>query len=92
MLTTKDVVKHIGENGVFKAVMVPGTHFGFIWHGGAYIDTIRESLTGNFVIDGKVYNYGDECINVWDYSKNETEFPFDDNEALVSAINEWMQN
>lgn len=90
MFTAKDVVKRVADNGVFKTVMMPETDFGFIWHGGAYIDTILKSSMGSLEIDGTWYQYGDECINVWDYSKNETEFPFDDDETLVSTINDWM--
>jgi hypothetical protein len=70
---------------------IPGTGFGFVWHGGSYIDMIREDSFGTFVIDGKSYKYGEECINVWDYGRDEPMIEFGDNEAFLNEVTEWLE-
>lgn len=69
---------------------IPGTPHGFIWHGGAYIDSIRQSVNGTFEADGSPWIYGEECINVWDYEADEPEIKFTDKDGLIRVITEWM--
>lgn len=84
-------VKESYADGVKVMVArIPGTIHGLIWHGGAYVDTIRESVTGNYNLDGSYWVYGEECINVWDYETDRSEIEFGDKEGLIRVITEWM--
>lgn len=89
-ISTEDVrtIKVMGGDAM--VAIVPGTYWGFIWHGGAYIDVIRESWTGTFVIDNIAYYYGEQNINVWDYDTGRPMIPWQDAEQFVNTINEWM--
>lgn len=75
----------------FKLVaLIPGTPFGFVWYGGSYIDSIRQSTTGRFNFEGTWYRYGEECINVWDYEKGELTVPFNP-DSMIAEITAYME-
>lgn len=88
MLITKIL---IGDT-VYKMAKSEGEGVAFIWAGGAYIDMIvSDSRWGNdLLIDGKVWGYSDQNINIWDYENDCPEFDWDDDTALILAIQEWM--
>lgn len=75
-------------------VLTPGSEYAFVWQGGCYIDIyIRTQLHADnhgIVIDGNRFFIGDECINVWDYSKKAPEIEWLDAEEYVYVINEWL--
>jgi len=77
------------DEGFRLVALIPGTPFGFVWHGGAYIDSIRESTTGQFEINGIAYRYGEECINVWDYETDNLRVPFG-SDAMIAEITEYI--
>lgn len=91
MITAEDI-RTLGDSdrhGPMMVAMFPWSNFGFVWHGGAYIDQIVESSMGTFELNGKFYRYGDICINVWDYVKKEPTIRYGDKEALAFVINEF---
>lgn len=70
---------------------VPGTYWGFVWHGGNYIDVIRQSSTGTYSVEGVTYCYGEQNICVWNYETGTREIAWMDKEAFVSTLNNWME-
>jgi hypothetical protein len=70
---------------------VPGTYWAFVWHGGTYVDVIRQSTTGTYSIGGVPYFYSDLCINVWDYDNERPLIEFGDIDEYVRVINEWIE-
>jgi hypothetical protein len=82
-------VKVMGGNAM--VAVVPGTYWGFVWHGGAYIDVIRQSSMGTFELNGIAYFYGEQNINVWDYDTGMPMIPWQDKEQFVNTINEWVE-
>lgn len=65
----------------------------FIWAGGPYIDMIVKSSNGvGWMIDGSLWNWSDQNINVWDYETGSPEFDWDDDESLIRTIEEWMSS
>lgn len=70
---------------------MPGSNFAFIWHGGAYIDEIRKSfIDGTFIMNDEWWTYSDQNINIWDYEKGSASIKFNDNDALITVLTEWM--
>lgn len=68
--------------------------YAFVWHGGCYIDVYVRFQShpgvGDALIDGEPYFIGEECVNVWDYSKGAPEIDWLDSVEFLYVINEWL--
>lgn len=68
--------------------------YAFVWHGGCFIDvyikTQMHKDAGSALINGTRYFIGEECINVWDYSKRAPEIDWLDETEYLYVINEWL--
>lgn len=62
----------------FKTVRIGA--WTFKWYGGAYIDIYHPAIKGHAV----------DCINVWDYEKNESTIPHT-SQALRREGKEWLE-
>jgi hypothetical protein len=72
---------------------IPGTGRAWLWHGGSYIDEIRRDLmNGTLFILGESWSYSDMNINVWDYEKGRSSIKFNDSDALITLLTEWMDS
>ena len=70
--------------------LVNDSSYAFVWHGGAYIDVCVMDSMGNTELFGTWYRYGDENINVWDYSTDKPEIEWLDSTEFLYTINEWL--
>lgn len=77
---------------VMVAFYGPIDDYAFVWHGGAYIDVCFLSSMGTVELEDRFYNYGCQCINVFDYSKGEPDFAFGNWDAFISEIETWLEN
>lgn len=89
MLTIEDVVF---SHGSIMVALLPGTNFGFVWHGGAYIDVIRKSAMGTYYHNGVWYQYTDRNINVWDYLTDRPTIEFGNVAEFVLTINDFLES
>lgn len=89
----KDDVKITRDDNGAEVMIatVPGTYWGFVWHGGSYIDVIRQSITGTYSVDGETYHYGEQNINIMNYRTGQTEIQFGDIDGYVHVINKWVE-
>jgi hypothetical protein len=76
---------------VMVAFYGPINDYAFVWHGGAYIDVCILSATGTCELDGTFYQYGEQCINVYDYGDCTTTIRFGDEASFLGEIREWMR-
>lgn len=72
--------------------LLPGTNFGFVWYGGAYIDVIQKSSVGTYRCNGEWYRYTDRNINVWDYLTDKPTIEFGNVAEFVLTVNDFMES
>lgn len=90
MLTFKNLI--LNDQKVMVAFYGPIRDYAFVWHGGAYIDVCIRSTLGGCQLDGIYYQYGEQCINVYDYGDCTTTITFGDEEAFLGEIQEWLRH
>ncbi len=76
---------------VMVAFYGPNREYAFVWSGGAYIDVCFESSMGSVKLDGTFYEYGCQCISVYDYSDGSTIIDWRDKKAFIAKIKKWFR-
>lgn len=82
----------LNDADVMVAFYGPIRDYAFVWHGGAYIDVCFLSAMGSVRLNDYYYEYGCQCIGVYDYSKGETTITFGDAVGFMAEVREFLKN